>query len=126
MVLPDTATEAPNPNPFAALGLFSVVTRAPVVALNMCANPAWPAAVSSSLAPTTTALPDTATELPTRSLLVGAGLCSVATRAPVVALNTYADPAFAAPVSSSNAPTTTVLPDTATEKPKSSYAAAVG
>src|SRR5205085_929031 len=110
----------------AGVGLFNVATRAPVVALNTYAAPAFVAPVSSPEAPTTTMFPDTATETPKSSPSPGVGLFSVATRAPVVALNTYADPESAAPVSSSVAPTTTVLPATGTETEKSSSKAGVG
>ena len=56
----------------------------------------------------------------------GVGLFSVCSRAPVVASNTYALPAFSAPVSSPGAPTTTVLPQIATAMPKASPSSGVG
>src|SRR5437667_9242 len=105
-MVPETGTAWPKLSLFAGVGLFSVVTRAPVVALNTYADPAFGAPASSSGAPTTSVLPETATETPNWSLNVGLGLFSVATRVPVVASNTYADPESVAPVSSLQAPTT--------------------
>src|SRR2546425_828023 len=96
-MLPDTATEAPNQSWLAGVGLISVATRAPVVALNTYADPGSGAPRSSPQAPTTTVLPDTATETPNAEPLPGVGLFRVATGARVAALNTYADPPFAGP-----------------------------
>src|SRR5437667_11357 len=106
--------------------MATVRSRAPVVALNTYAEPESVAPVSSCLAPTTTVLPDTATEEPKPSSNAGVGLFRVATRAPVVALNTYAKPASVASVSSKGAPTATVFPDAATESPNKSWLGIVG
>src|SRR5437870_3781222 len=99
----------------AGAGLFNVAVRAPVVALNTYADPAFVAPVSASRAPTTTTLPDIPTEQPNSSPVAGVGSFSVAIRVPVVALNTNAEPEPIVPVWSPKAPTTTMLPDTATE-----------
>src|SRR5438876_11040125 len=102
-----------------------VSVRAPVAALNTYADPAKVAPASFEAAPTTTVLPDTATEMPNISLVAGVGLFSVAIKAPLVALNTYAEPASVAPVSSRGAPTATVFPGTAADRARQSWAAGV-
>src|SRR5262245_11690455 len=78
------------------------------------------AAVSSNHAPMTTRVPETADAVPNRSLNAGLGLLSMAVGTVGVALArsyTYALPASVALVSSNQAPTTTRVPEMATEKP---------
>src|SRR5256885_673825 len=103
----------PKSSSNAGVGVFRVAIRAPLVALNTYAEPP----VASMRAPTATLLPDKPTEYPNKSSSAGVGSFRVAIKAPVVALNTYAEPGFGADALDMMAPTATVLPNTATEKP---------
>ncbi len=97
--LPTAATEKPNASKVCGVGLVKVVSNVPLV-LNKYAAPASEAPVLSRYAPMSTrSLPNAATDLPKKSPTAGVGLVKVVSNVPL-ALNRYAAPAFAAPVSS--------------------------
>src|SRR5205823_2630552 len=110
----------------------SVVIKEPSVASKTYALPANGCAgvpADSSGAPTTTVVPLTATEEPNTPLVCALGLVSVMIKEPSVASKMYALPACVCagvPADSPGAPTTTVVPLTATEKPNSPSVCAFG
>src|SRR6266540_2518834 len=125
-VSPLIPTASPNRSPDAASLAVSFACWLQPVPLrtNTYAEPAsGPASVSSEMAPTTAVSPLTATERPKVSLAAASLAVSFACWLQLVPLrtNTYAEPAS---ILSPEAPTTSVSPVTATEKPKMSPAAA--
>src|SRR3712207_5023498 len=121
MRVPDIATDSLNPSG-ATTGLFSVATGTvgvPLLKSYTNARPVLSASVSSSKAPTTTCVPEIATECPNQSPAAGAGSLTVRTGTvglPLLRSYTCALPEFIAPVSSYRAPTTTRVPEIATDQ----------